>query len=158
MNILLVCCVHTEGLNCRWDCLKDSLLGDWMDGIFCSFGMPVIKGLERYNYQVLCLNRKIVMIRPKMCLANDGNYRELRWSTAWNKEIILKTFFFQVILLRLCLRKPCPFGYGYVQFLDTYALMSFEFDFIFSRLCLKILLIFTYSNYNSCLYSLPPLK
>lgn len=69
-----------------WECLKELLLGDWTDGILCSFGMPIIKGSERYNCQVLCMNRKIIMIRPKMWLANDGNYRELRWFTAWKQK------------------------------------------------------------------------
>lgn len=30
--------------------------------------------------------RKILLIRPKMALANDGNYREPRWFTAWGKH------------------------------------------------------------------------
>ena len=30
--------------------------------------------------------RKILLIRPKMWLANDGNYRELRWFTPWARE------------------------------------------------------------------------
>lgn len=29
--------------------------------------------------------RKILLIRPKISLANVGNYRELRWFTPWNK-------------------------------------------------------------------------
>ncbi|KAL2940147.1 Glutamine-dependent NAD(+) synthetase [Bienertia sinuspersici] len=48
--------------------------------------MPVVRGSERYSCQVLCMNRKIVMIRPKTCLANDGNYREPRWFTAWKQK------------------------------------------------------------------------
>ena len=31
-------------------------------------------------------NRKILLIRPKMVLANDGNYRELRWFVPWMKK------------------------------------------------------------------------
>ena len=52
-------------LYCSWECFKEILVGDWTDGILCSIGMPVIKGSERYNCQVLCFNRKIIMIRPK---------------------------------------------------------------------------------------------
>ncbi|KAL2902943.1 Glutamine-dependent NAD(+) synthetase [Bienertia sinuspersici] len=48
--------------------------------------MPVVRGSERYSCQVLCMNRKIIMIRPKTCLANDGNYREPRWFTAWKQK------------------------------------------------------------------------
>ncbi|XP_057968427.1 glutamine-dependent NAD(+) synthetase isoform X2 [Malania oleifera] len=102
-----------------WECLKDILLGDWTDGILCSFGMPVLKGSERYNCQVLCLNRKIIMIRPKMWLANDGNYRELRWFTAWKQEEKLVDFQLPVEISDALSQKSVPFGYGYIQFLDT---------------------------------------
>ncbi|KAL6979416.1 NAD(+) synthase (glutamine-hydrolyzing) [Sarracenia purpurea var. burkii] len=101
-----------------WECLKDILLGDWTDGILCSFGMPVIKGSERYNCQVLCLNKKIIMIRPKMWLANDGNYRELRWFTAW-KQKELVDFQLPSEISNALSQQTVPFGYGYIQFLDT---------------------------------------
>ncbi|KAH7840969.1 hypothetical protein Vadar_023985 [Vaccinium darrowii] len=101
-----------------WECLKDILLGDWTDGILCSFGMPVIRGSERYNCQVLCLNKKIIMIRPKMWLANDSNYRELRWFTAWkHKELV--DFQLPSEISPVLLQQTVPFGYGYIQFLDT---------------------------------------
>ncbi|KAF3623511.1 Glutamine-dependent NAD(+) synthetase [Capsicum annuum] len=102
-----------------WECLKELLLGDWTDGILCSFGMPVIKDSERYNCQVLCLNRKIIMIRPKMWLANDGNYRELRWFTAWKPKDHLEDFHLPTEVSDALSQTTVPFGYGYVQFLDT---------------------------------------
>ena len=105
---------------CRWECLKDILLGDWTDGILCSFGMPVINGSERYNCQVLCFNRKIIMIRPKMWLANDGNYRELRWFTAWKSKDQLIDFQLPFEIAEALQQKSAPFGYGYIQFLDTW--------------------------------------
>lgn len=40
----------------------------------------------RYNCRVIFLNRKILLIRPKMALANEGNYRELRWFTPWTRS------------------------------------------------------------------------
>ncbi|KAI9092255.1 hypothetical protein K1719_027755 [Acacia pycnantha] len=102
-----------------WECLKDILLGDWTDGILCSIGMPIIKGSERYNCQVLCLNRKIIMIRPKMCLANDGNYRELRWFTAWKRKDQLEEFQLPNEIAEALGHKSVPFGYGFIQFQDT---------------------------------------
>ncbi|KAH9718272.1 glutamine-dependent NAD(+) synthetase [Citrus sinensis] len=102
-----------------WECLKDLLLGDWTDGILCSFGMPVINGSERYNCQVLCLNRKIIMIRPKLWLANDGNYRELRWFTAWKQKDQLEDFLLPHEISEALCQKSIPFGYGFIQFLDT---------------------------------------
>ncbi|XP_038875302.1 glutamine-dependent NAD(+) synthetase isoform X2 [Benincasa hispida] len=104
---------------CRWECLKDILLGPWTDGILCSIGMPVIKDSERYNCQVLCYNRKIIMIRPKMWLANDGNYRELRWFTAWKLKDKLVDFQLPKDISEALSQTSVPFGYGYIQFLDA---------------------------------------
>ncbi|CAH9109387.1 unnamed protein product [Cuscuta epithymum] len=101
-----------------WDCLKELLLGDWTDNILCSFGMPVVKGSERYNCQILCLNRKILMIRPKIWLANDGNYRELRWFTAW-KHRDVEDFQLPSDVSEALTQSIVPFGYGYLQFSDT---------------------------------------
>ena len=44
----------------------------------------------RYNCRVLCLNRKILLIRPKTVLADDGNYRECRYFTSWKKHTLEK--------------------------------------------------------------------
>lgn len=49
-----------------------------MAGILCDIGMPVLHQGVRYNCRVFCLNRKIVLIRPKLFMADDGNYREGR--------------------------------------------------------------------------------
>jgi NAD+ synthase (glutamine-hydrolysing) len=32
-----------------------------------------------YNCRVLMLDGRVLLIRPKLHLANDGNYRETRW-------------------------------------------------------------------------------
>ncbi|KAL3835685.1 hypothetical protein ACJIZ3_010421 [Penstemon smallii] len=111
--------LELDTINHAWDCLKELLLGDWTNGILCSFGMPVIKGSERYNCQVLCLDRKILMIRPKMWLANDGNYRELRWFTAWKQKEHLEDFLLPIDISESLSQTVVPFGYGYIQFLDT---------------------------------------
>jgi NAD+ synthase (glutamine-hydrolysing) len=35
---------------------------------------------------VFILNGKVVFIRPKMAMADDGNYREGRYFTEWSKR------------------------------------------------------------------------
>lgn len=47
------------------------------DGILLDIGMPVIHKSVRYNCRIWILNRKIIGIRPKLFLANDGNYRSV---------------------------------------------------------------------------------
>lgn len=53
--------------------------------------MPVMLNGVRYNCRILCYNCEIKLIRPKLFLANDGNYREGRWFTAWSrlKQIVV---------------------------------------------------------------------
>lgn len=119
--------------NCRWECLKEILIGDWTDGILCSFGMPIIRESKRYNCQVICMNRKIMMIRPKMWLANDGNYRELRWFTAWKQKHQMVDFQLPTAIADAISQYTVPFGYGFIQFLDTY--VSLQYSYLLARTC-----------------------
>lgn len=51
-----------------------------------SFIRPIVHKSVCYNCRVIIHNGKILLIRPKMWLANDGNYRELRYFTPWMKH------------------------------------------------------------------------
>jgi NAD+ synthase (glutamine-hydrolysing) len=44
-------------------------------------GSPVLHRNVLYNCRIIILNGKILLIRPKLWLANDGNYREERFFT-----------------------------------------------------------------------------
>ncbi|KAK1493188.1 carbon-nitrogen hydrolase [Colletotrichum cuscutae] len=69
-------------LHC-FEMLRRILLDETCHGILLDIGMPVQHRNQRFNCRVLCLDGKILMIRPKMWLANDGNYREMRHFTPW---------------------------------------------------------------------------
>ena len=65
--------------------------------IICDIGMPMIITGVRYNCRIFYLKNednktRILLIRPKMWLADDGNYRESRWFTPWSKEKLGKDF------------------------------------------------------------------
>lgn len=47
---------------------------------------PVVHKNVIYNCRIIVHDCKILLIRPKMWLANDGNYRELRYFTPWAKH------------------------------------------------------------------------
>ncbi|KAH9603123.1 hypothetical protein KSS87_002697, partial [Heliosperma pusillum] len=111
--------LELDTINHAWECLKELLLGDWTDGILCSFGMPILSNSVRYNCQVLCMDRKIIMIRPKMWLANDGNYRELRWFTTWKNKYEILQFQLPPDIAQAISQTLVPFGYGFMEFLDT---------------------------------------
>ncbi|ORY60138.1 carbon-nitrogen hydrolase [Pseudomassariella vexata] len=66
-----------------FEMLRRILLDETCHGILLDIGMPVQHRNQRFNCRVLCLDGKILMIRPKMWLANDGNYREMRHFTPW---------------------------------------------------------------------------
>lgn len=72
----------THSWNSFAELLKDALT----DGILCDIGMPVMHRNVSYNCRVWVCNGKILGIRPKIFMANDGNYREMRWFTPWYVE------------------------------------------------------------------------
>lgn len=54
---------------------------------------PVIHKSVTYNCRIIIHDGKILLIRPKMWLANDGNYRELRYFTPWTKHRQTEEFY-----------------------------------------------------------------
>ena len=54
--------------------------------------MPVLHNGLRYNCRIFIWNGSILLIRPKKYLANDGNYREMRWFVPWQKDRQIETF------------------------------------------------------------------
>ncbi|KAG7288756.1 hypothetical protein NEMBOFW57_005113 [Staphylotrichum longicolle] len=71
--------VYTHSL----EMLRKLLLDESTHGILLDVGVPILHRNLRYNCRVICLDGKILLIRPKMWLANDGNYREMRHFTPW---------------------------------------------------------------------------
>lgn len=49
-------------------------------------GMPILYNCVRYNARVFLFNGRVVLIRPKVVLADDGNYRENRFFVAWERS------------------------------------------------------------------------
>jgi NAD+ synthase (glutamine-hydrolysing) len=74
-----------DTLRHSWESLAAILESDLTDGILCDIGMPVMHRNVRYNCRVFVLDRRILLIRPKLILAMDGNYREARWFAPWQR-------------------------------------------------------------------------
>ena len=110
---------ESDTVDHSWEVIRDILRSDLTDNIVCDFGMPVIHDNVRYNCRVYCLNRKILLIRPKACLADDGNYRESRWFTAWTKGYTLTSFALPRDLREVTGQSTVPFGVGAIRFNDT---------------------------------------
>lgn len=104
-----------------WESLLILLKGTETHNLLCDFGMPVLHKAVRYNCRVFCLNGKIVLIRPKMFLANEGNYRELRWFTSWDAAKMghpLERFPLPREISLATGQSHCPIGIGIVRSID----------------------------------------
>lgn len=66
-----------------WESLATLLERGATDQLLCDFGMPVLHGGVRYNCRIMCYNRRVLLVRPKRSLADNGNYRESRYFTAY---------------------------------------------------------------------------
>lgn len=95
------------------------LNSDLTDDILCDIGSPVIHNNVRYNCRVFCLNRKIVLIRPKAFLADDGNYREGRFFTPWKHFDRLDDHTLPDILSKATGQKTVKFGMGIIRTAET---------------------------------------
>jgi NAD+ synthase (glutamine-hydrolysing) len=69
-------------LHC-WESLILILESGVTNDLLCDFGMPILHRGARYNCRVICYNSQILVIRPKTALADNGNYREGRYFTAY---------------------------------------------------------------------------
>ncbi|XP_036918496.1 glutamine-dependent NAD(+) synthetase isoform X3 [Sturnira hondurensis] len=87
--------------------------------IICDVGMPVMHRNVRYNCRVIFLNRKILLIRPKMALANEGNYYELRWFTPWSRSRQTEEYHLPRMLRDLTKQETVPFGDAVLATQDT---------------------------------------
>ena len=67
--------MEIDTLEHAWECMAQILQGDHTQDIVCDIGMPVMHCGVRYNCRVYLAQGKVLYIRPKMSLADDGNYR-----------------------------------------------------------------------------------
>ena len=102
-----------------WECLADILNSDLTDGIICDIGMPVMHKNVRYNCRVLTLNRRILLIRPKLILAGDGNYREGRWFAAWQHPRTVEEHALPRSIRAITGQDTVPFGDAAIATRDT---------------------------------------
>ncbi|KAF7116328.1 hypothetical protein CNMCM5793_004494 [Aspergillus hiratsukae] len=87
--------------------------------IVVDVGMPVRHRNVRYNCRVIFYNRKIILIRPKMWLANDGNYRELRHFAPWQRPREIEDYYLEQIVGKITGQYKVPFGDAVISTRDT---------------------------------------
>jgi len=102
-----------------WQSLAALLRDDTTHGIICDVGVPVMYKDCRFNCRVFCLDGKILLIRPKLFLADDGNYRESRYFTVWRTEKALESYTLPQEIQRVTGQKAVPFGVAALDCQDS---------------------------------------
>ncbi|KAJ5134493.1 hypothetical protein N7448_000487 [Penicillium atrosanguineum] len=87
--------------------------------IVVDVGMPIRHRNVRYNCRVIFFNKKIILIRPKMWLANDGNYREHRHFTPWQRPQEVEDYYLEQIVGSITGQYKVPFGDAVISTRDT---------------------------------------
>jgi len=82
-------------------------------------GMPVMHRNVRYNARIVCLDGQILLIRPKIWLANDGNYREMRYFTPWSRERHVEEYYLPRIIQDIVGKIKVPIGDAVISTRDT---------------------------------------
>lgn len=101
-----------------WEVLLSFLTDPCTSGILVDVGMPVTHNSVLYNCRVLLLNSKILLIRPKMALANDGNYRELRYFQPWTHSKTTQLYTLPLTVQKATGQVTVPIGDALLETLD----------------------------------------
>ncbi|KIY65087.1 glutamine-dependent NAD synthetase with GAT domain-containing protein [Cylindrobasidium torrendii FP15055 ss-10] len=102
-----------------WEVLAKILASDEARDIVCDIGMPVMHKNVIYNCRVIIFDGKVVLIRPKMWMANSGNYRELRYFIPWMKPKTVEDHYLPRIIQSVTGQVKVPFGDAVISTLDT---------------------------------------
>lgn len=102
-----------------FEVLKQLLESPITQDIICDVGMPIMHHTVRYNCRVIFLNRKILLIRPKMTMANIGLHRELRWFSPWSQTRQVENYFLPRMIQEVTGQETVPFGDCVLSTKDT---------------------------------------
>lgn len=111
--------LELDTLRHSWEALACILAGGCTNGILCDIGMPVMHKNVRYNCRVFVLNGKVLLIRPKLILAGDGNYREPRWFAAWQHGWTTEPYPLPREIAEITEQRAVPIGIAALALGDT---------------------------------------
>ena len=102
-----------------WDSIAAILKDKSCYDILLDIGAPIMHQNVRYNCRILCFNGQILLIRPKLWLANDGNYREMRYFTPWQREKYVEEYYLPRIIQEITGKIKVPIGDALISTRDT---------------------------------------
>lgn len=88
-------------------------------GILLDIGIPIIHKSIKYNCRAISYDGKILLIRPKLFLANDGNYREMRYFTPWNRPKYYEEYQLPKFISKLTGQSKVTFGDCIIETKET---------------------------------------
>ncbi|EGG06751.1 uncharacterized protein MELLADRAFT_116454 [Melampsora larici-populina 98AG31] len=111
--------LESDTVTHSWEVLAKLLVHPDTLEILCDVGMPVMHKNVLYNCRILFFNSKIVLVRPKMWMANDGNYRELRYFSPWAETRKVEEFVLPKFIRLLTGQTTVPIGNAIVMTEDS---------------------------------------
>ncbi|KAL9649390.1 hypothetical protein ABK040_014301 [Willaertia magna] len=111
--------LETDTYTHSLECLAEILDSDLTEDIIVDIGIPIMHKGVRYNCRMILHDRKILLIRPKLFLANDGNYRETRWFCAWVKRYEVEEFVLPEFIQKITGQRTVPIGEAVIGLNDT---------------------------------------
>ncbi|RHZ47856.1 hypothetical protein Glove_566g13 [Diversispora epigaea] len=102
-----------------WEVLGKILQSEETRGILLDIGMPIAHKNVKYNCRIIILDGKVLLIRPKMFLANDGNYRELRYFSPWSPSQHVEEYYLPRIIRDITGQTTVPIGDAVIATIDT---------------------------------------
>jgi NAD+ synthase (glutamine-hydrolysing) len=102
-----------------WEVLLELLMAPLCKDVIIDVGMPVMHKNVAYNCRVIFLNQKILLIRPKLKMCDDGNYRESRWFSGWRKIRQTEDHFLPRMISQFTGQTTVPFGDAVISTRDT---------------------------------------
>ncbi|ROT43738.1 glutamine-dependent NAD(+) synthetase [Sodiomyces alkalinus F11] len=107
--------VYEHSLDSLYSILTDPSL----HGIIIDVGLPLLHRNCRYNARAIILDGKILCLRPKLYLANDGNFREMRFFAPWNRPRHVEQYHLPPLFQKHQGRRHVPIGDVVLSTLDT---------------------------------------
>ena len=102
-----------------WEMLSRILEDSSCRDILLDIGMPVMHRNVRYNCRIIIFNGQILLIRPKLYLAEGGNYREMRFFTPWGRPGHVEKFFLPRMIQDIVGKKTTTIGDAVISCQDT---------------------------------------
>lgn len=98
-----------------WEVLAQIIQSGHTKNMLCDIGMPVEHNGIFYNCRIIVFNEQIILIRPKIAMADDGNYRESRWFTPWKKGYTTEDFILPTYLQSVIGQEKTKIGIGIIR-------------------------------------------